>query len=86
MSMMAKRLLNKMVMNDMLYLGPTGTLKLMEGLIDNNLSHLDQNAELLAEGLYEELRAQGKLAPLSYKAIMYKEEEVPLALSLNDLL
>ncbi len=85
MTIMAKRLLNKMVMNDLRYLGPTGTLKLMEGLIDNDLSHLDQNAELLAEGLYEELRAHGKLAPLSYKSIMYKEEEVPLALSLNDL-
>lgn len=86
MSMKAKRLLNKMVTNDMRYLGPTGTLKLMESLIDNDLSHLNQNVELLAEGLYEELKAQGKLAPLTYKPIMYKETEVPLALSLNDLL
>ncbi len=86
MSMKAKRLLNKMVTNDMRYLGPTGTLKLMESLIDNDLSHLNQNVELLAEGLYEELKAQGKLAPLTYKPIMYKEAEVPLALSLNDLL
>jgi hypothetical protein len=51
-----------------------------------DLSYLEQNEELIAEILYEELKAQGKLAPLSYKAIMYKEEEVPLALSLNDLL
>jgi hypothetical protein len=86
MSMKERQLLNKMVMNDMRYLGPTGTLKLMEGLIDNDLSHLDQNVELLAAGLYEELKAQGKLAPLTYKPIMYKEKEVPLALSLNDLL
>jgi hypothetical protein len=75
-----------MVMNDMRHLGPSGTLKLMESLIDNDLSHLDQNVELLAEGLYKELKARGKLAPLTYKPIMYKEQEVPLALSLNDLL
>ena len=86
MSVNAKRLLNKMVVNDMRYLGPAGTLKLMEGLIDNDLSHLGQNVELLAEGLYEELKAQRKLAPLTYKPIMYKEQEVPFALSLNDLL
>ena len=86
MTIRAKRLLNKMVINDMRHLGPTGTLKLMEGLIDNDLSHLDQNVDLLAEGLYEELRVQGKLAPLTYKPIMFKEQEVPLALSLNDLL
>ena len=86
MSMQAKRLLSKMVINDMRHLGPTGTLKLMEGLIDSDLSHLDQNVDLLAEGLYEELKALGKLAPLTYKPIMYKEKEVPLALSLNDLL
>ena len=58
----------------------------MESLIDNDLSHLDQNVELLAEGLYKELKARGKLASLTYKPIMYKEQEVPLALSLNDLL
>ena len=86
MSIHEKRLLNKMVMNDMRHLGPSGTLKLMESLIDNDLSHLDQNVELLAEGLYKELKARGKLAPLTYKPIMYKEQEVPLALSLNDLL
>ena len=86
MSLQEKRLLNKMVMNDMRHLGPSGTLKLMESLIDNDLSHLDQNVELLAEGLYKELKARGKLAPLTYKPIMYKEQEVPLALSLNDLL
>ena len=86
MSIQEKRLLNKMVMNDMRHLGPSGTLKLMESLIDNDLSHLDQNVELLAEGLYKELKARGKLAPLTYKPIMYKEQEVPLDLSLNDLL
>lgn len=86
MSIQEKRLLNKMVMNDMRHLGPSGTLKLMESLIDNDLSHLDQNVELLAECLYKELKAQGKLAPLTYKPIIYKEQEVPLALSLNDLL
>ena len=86
MSIQEKRLLNKMVMNDMRHLGPSGTLKLMESLIDNDLSHLDQNVELLAEGLYKELKARGKLAPLTYKPIMYKEQEVPLALSLIDLL
>lgn len=86
MSIQEKRLLNKMVMNDMRHLGPSGTLKLMESLIDNDLSHLDQNVELLAEGLYKELKARGKLAPLTYKPIIYKEQEVPLALSLKDLL
>ncbi len=86
MSMQAKQLLNKMVVNDMRHLGPSGTLKLMASLIDNDLSHLDQNVELLAEGLYRALKAQGKLAPLTYKPVMYKEQEVPLALSLNDLL
>jgi hypothetical protein len=86
MSEKAKRLLNRMVTNDIQNLGPTGTLKLAESLVNIDLSHLEQNEELIAEILYEELKAQGKLAPLSYKAIMYKEEEVPLALSLNDLL
>jgi hypothetical protein len=86
MSMQAKQLLSKMVINDMQHLGPSGTLKLMESLIDNDLSHLDQNVDLLAAGLYEALKARGKLAPLTYKPIVYKEQEVPLALSLNDLL
>ena len=57
----------------------------MEGLIDSDLSHLNQNVELLAEGLYEELKVRGKLAHITHKSIMFKEKDVPLALSLNDL-
>jgi hypothetical protein len=86
MSEQAKRLLNRMVTNDIQNLGPTGTLKLAESLVNIDLSHLEQNEELLAEILYEELKAQEKLASLLQKAILVKEEEVPLALSLNDLL
>jgi hypothetical protein len=86
MSEKAKRLLNRMVTNDIQNLGPTGTLKLAESLVNMDLSYLEQNEELIAEILYEELKAQEKLAPLLQKAIMIKEEEVPLALSLNDLL
>ena len=86
MSEKAKRLLNRMVTNDIQNLGPTGTLKLAESLVNMDLSHLEQNEELIAEILYEELKSQGKLAPLLQKVIMVKEEEVPLALSLNDLL
>jgi hypothetical protein len=86
MSEKAKRLLNRMVTNDIQNLGPAGTLKLAESLVNKDLSHLGQNEDLIAEELYEELKAQEKLAPLLQKAIMAKEEEVPLALSLNDLL
>jgi hypothetical protein len=86
MSEKAKRLLNRMVTNDIQNLGPTGTLQLVESLVNIDLSHLEQNEELIAEILYEELKSQGKLALLLQKAIMVKEEEVPLALSLNDLL
>jgi hypothetical protein len=86
MSEKAKRLLNRMVTNDIQNLGPTGTLKLAESLVNIDLSHLEQNEELIAGILYEELKAQEKLASLLQKAIMVKEEEVPLALSLNDLL
>ncbi len=82
----AKRLLNRMVTNDIQNLGPTGTLKLAESLVNMDLSYLEQNEELIAEILYEELKAQEKLAPLMQKSIMCKEEEVPMALSLNDLL
>jgi hypothetical protein len=86
MSVQAKRLLNRMVTNDIQNLGPAGTLKLAESLINKDLSHLEQNEELIAEKLYEELKAQEKLALLLQKAIMGKEKEVPMALSLNDLL
>ncbi len=86
MSEQAKRLLNRMVTNVIQNLGPTGTLKLAESLVNIDLSHLEQNEELIAEILYEELKAQEKLASLLQKAIVVKEEEVPLALSLNDLL
>jgi hypothetical protein len=86
MSEKAKRLLNRMVSNDIQNLGPAGTLKLAESLVNKDLSHLEQYEELLAEKLYEELKAQEKLAPLMQKAIMGKEEEAPMALSLNDLL
>ena len=82
----AKRLLNRMVTNDIRNLGPAGTLKLAESLVNKDLSYLEQNEDLIAEKLYEELKIQEKLAPLMQKAIMGKEEEVPMALSLNDLL
>jgi hypothetical protein len=86
MSEQAKRILNMMVTNDILNLGPAGTLKLAESLVNKDLSHLEQNEDLIAEELYEELKKQENLAPLMQKAIMGKEEEVPMALSLNDLL
>jgi hypothetical protein len=86
MSEKTKRLLNRMVTNDIQNLGPAGTLKLAESLVNKDLSHLEQNEDLIVEELYEELKAQEKLAPLTQKAIMVKEEEVPMALSLNDLL
>ena len=86
MSVQAKRLLNRMVTNDIKNLGPAGTLKLAESLVNKDLSHLRQNEDLIAEELYKELKEQENLTPLMQKAIMDKEEDVPMALSLNDLL
>lgn len=86
MSDQAKRLLNRMVKNDLWNLGPAGTLKLAESLVNKNLSYLEQNEGQIVEKLYEELKAQEKLALLMQKAIVGKGEEVPMALSLNDLL
>lgn len=82
----AKRLLSRMVTNDIRYLGSAGMLELAESLVDKDLSHLEQDEDRIVEKLYEELKAQEKLQLLQQKAIMGKEEEVPLALSLNDLL
>lgn len=86
MSDKAKRLLNTMVSNDLRNLGPAGTLKLVEILVNKDLSHLGQNEDRIVEELYNELKAQKKLELLMRGAVLNKCEDVPMALSLDDLI